>query len=466
MKKLIVGPCYQLRGGGRAQKLARCGLLAAATLSSAACTLSNTSEGGAEGLEGVVTRRDRPSDQSVERFFDPGSNLLAALTEVEAADADVLTSSNIVVGEMLNEVGEYYSAAIRFQPGGAPYVAETDQCENSTLPDAVDTLCANLADEGIQLVFIDETPHFAQHRVLGRRLLECARAAGFEYLVIEALLEDGAALAARGYVSRTESGPYVREPQFAGLIEEGLALGFTPIGLPAGAACSECTLVQAFSQNSEEKADSLIAQTLTVNPGARVLVWTGPGQAFEQPWGPRPFVNSLASYVFSKTGIDPYTLTQVTLDPSSSVGPLPASGMYLATGPANGGCSGSYSPGSATGLSTHDGVVVHVAPRGGAQGSDDDRWDWLHAPASERMSVTTQCASCQVDQRLLVQAFPVGVDVATRVPTDQALCAPSAACELVLPAGAYQVVVWSDTAQLASVPVDLSAGTAATINAP
>jgi hypothetical protein len=436
-----------------------------AGLSGAACTVSNTSKGGAEGLMPEI-HPDAPSERSTELFLDPGDNLLAALAEVEVEDADVLAGGNYVLGEMLNEVGDYYSAAVRYQPGGSPFALQSEQCDSSVLPDAVEVLCDNIADPRIQFVFIDETPYFAQHRVLGRRLLQCAREAGFEYLVIEALGEDGAALAARGHVSRTESGPYVREPQFAGLIEEGLSLGFTPVGLPSAELCTDCTPVQAFSQNAEPKADSLIQQTVTVKPDARVLVWAGPGEAYEQPWGPRPFVNSLASYVFSKTGIDPYTITQVTLDPNSALGPVPASGMYLATGPDNGSCSGSYSPESATGKSTNDGVVMHIAPRGDAQGSDNDRWDWLHAPADQRMSVTADCASCVGDQRLLVQAFPSGADVASRVPADQALCLPGVACQLALPAGDYQLVVWSEASQLASTAVTLTPGVVATVSTP
>jgi hypothetical protein len=426
------------------------------------CTLSNESSGGADGLN-VETRQDVPSDRSIELFLTPGDNLLATLVEVEAEDRDVLATGNLVVGSVLSEVGSYYSAAINFQPGGTPYVTESMQCEGSILPDAIDVICANLAGGEIQLVFIDETPHFAQHRVAGRRLLECAREAGFEYLVLEALDESAESLARRGYVSRTASGPYVREPQFAGLIEDGLRLGYTPISLPAGEFCTDCTPVEAFSQNAEPKADSLIAQTLDIDPAAKVLVWTGPGQAYEQPWGPRPFVNSLASYVFSKSGIDPYTLTQITLEPTASLGPTPASGMYLASGPENGSCSGSYSPGSATGLSTHDGVIVHVPPRGGAQGSDADRWDWLHAVPENRMSVTPECAACTAGQRLLIQAFPTNVDLADRVPADQALCQSGVACQLALPPGEYQLIVWSDTAQLTSAQVTLASDSPATV---
>jgi hypothetical protein len=439
------------------------------------CTLSNTSEGGAEGLN-LESRSDRPSERSVELYLNPGENPLAALTEIETDDGSVLPTANVVIGLMMNELGAYFSAATLYQPNNSQYVAESDQCEGSTLPDAIDVICENItppeddpeteedeSNNGVQLLFFDEFPTFAQQRVTGRRLLECAREAGFEYFVIEALAEPATALGARGYVSKTASGPALREPQFAGLVEDALALGYTPVSLPPDSFCSECTPAQAFSRSAEPKADSLIQQTLDVDPTAKVLVWTGLGQSFEQKWGPRPFIDSLASFVFEKTGIDPYTFIQRTLEPTASLGPTPASGIYLATGPENGSCSGSYSPGSATGLSTHDGTVIHVAPPAGNGGGDAARWDWLHAPPENRMSVTAECASCVAGERLLVQAFPPGVDTADRVPADQALCTAGVACQLALPAGDYQLVVWSDEAQLTSTQVTLSAGAPATV---
>lgn len=439
------------------------------------CTLSNTSEGGAEGLN-LETRSDRPSERSVQRYLNPGENPLAALTEIETEDGYVLANNNVIIGSMMNELGSYFSAATLYQPDNSAYEAQSEQCDGRTLPDAVEVICENItppeddpeteedeSDNGVQLLFFDENPTFAQHRVTGRRLLECAREAGFEYIVIEALAEPASALAARGYVSKTASGPALREPQFAGLVEDAMELGFAPISLPPDSFCAECTPQEAFSRSAEPKADSLIQQTLDVDAKAKVLVWTGPGQSFEQKWGQRPFIDSLASFVFEKTGIDPYTFIQRTLEPNASLGAPPASGLYVATGPDNGSCSGSYSPGSATGLSTHDGVVIHVAPPAGSGGGDAARWNWLHAPPENRMSVTAQCASCLADERVLVQAFPPGVDTADRVPEDQALCTAGVACQLALPAGDYQLVVWSAEEQLTSAQVTLSAGAPATV---
>jgi hypothetical protein len=99
----------------------------------------------------------------------------------------------------------------------------------------------------------------------------------------------------------------------------------------------------------------------------------------------------------------------------------------------------------------------------GANGSDALRWQWLHAPPDSRMTVTPECASCAPGERLLVQAFPPGADTAVRVPADQALCAPGAGCELSLPPGDYQLVVWNESEQLTTTQVTLAAGAAATV---
>jgi hypothetical protein len=444
----------QLRTMG---SVVECSLLL--TLLASACTLSNDRSGGIENAV-VPERNEVPSAESFALWAEPGPNLLAAVARVEENDATTVPGPrNLVLGVMLNEAGAYYSAAVGFQPNNSTFRAKMMQCEASVLPEAVSEACAALADPELRLAFIDDTPNFAQHRVFGQRILQCARDAGFKYLVVEALEESGQALAERGFVSRTQSGRFMREPQLAGLVEEGLALGFVPVGLPTGELCTDCSLNVTLGANARARATSLEEQTLNVDPEAKVLVWTGYGQAYKQQWGRgQPYVNTLASYVFADTGIEPYSLVQMTVDPNTTFGPLPESGMYLASGPGNGSCSGAYSPGSPTGMSTHNGVVFHVPPLSGANGSDEERWAWLHAPPAERMAVTPGCASCAPGERVLVQAFPPLVDVSDRVPSDQALCQVGASCQLALAAGDYQLLLWSEAAQLATASVTLTAG--------
>jgi hypothetical protein len=110
-------------------------------------------------------------------------------------------------------------------------------------------------------------------------------------------------------------------------------------------------------------------------------------------------------------------------------------------------------------MGTLNAVIVHVPPR-----TDAARWDWLHADADQRRTVTAGCASCTPGQRLLVQAFPQGVDRTDRVPVDQALCGASEACQMVLPSGTYQLVIWNETALVGTSDVDLSSASAAAVS--
>jgi hypothetical protein len=424
------------------------------------CTLSNTTSGGAEGIERDVFLPG-PSEESLALWLEPGDNPLAALVELDELDSDrVAPQDNWLLGVAYSELGAYASAAVSYQPGSVPYREETDQCENSMLTDAVEVICDALQGDTQRIAFIDDTPHFAHHRVLGRKILQCARDAGFEFLALDALAEDAAALRERGYVSRTESGVFVREPQFAGFIEDALEMGFNPITYPVPDTCGPaCTPVQAFSANSEQRATLLLEQTLDVAPDAKLLVWAGAGQAFKQPWGAtQPFIESLAFHLYDKTGFDPFSIIQSTLAPNTDLGPPAQSGIYLAIGPLNGSCAGSYSPPSATGEALYNAVAFHVPPQGAGTSSDPERWEWLHTPAEERMAVTPECAACAPNERLLVQAFPAGVDISDRVPKDQALCQAGQSCQLSLAAGDYQLVVWTETAQLTSTQVTLSAG--------
>jgi len=125
-------------------------------------------------------------------------------------------------------------------------------------------------------------------------------------------------------------------------------------------------------------------------------------------------------------------------------GPVPASGMQIATGP-DGSCGGSYSVDTPTGRSLYNGVVVHKAPE-----REAGRWTWLKAPAEEQLGVEPSCASdlCSNGDQVLVELYPPNVDVEDRVPLDRAMCATGGRCELVYPSGNYQVVVWGSAGEL------------------
>jgi hypothetical protein len=405
-------------------------------------------------------------------WSDPGENLHAALAEVEENDRNkVLPVDNRVLGNFFGELGAYFSASTVYTPFEAPFEPETMECEDSELPDAVERLCSifdgSLAQERdpaeLQLVVINELPHAAYQRSLVRKLLACARAAGFTHLAVEALREEDAALEARGHVWRSASGPFAREPQLARLLQDGLSLGYDLVSYEVAEPCRDCRHIDAITQSAGEQARNLVAKTFAVDPAAKVLVMASARQAYKRLWGNNmPYIESLGSHLWEQTGIEPFSIEQIAVDlPSFAFGSSPAappSGIYIATPDSDGRCMGSYSPGSPTGMGLLDAMVIHVPPH-----DDESRWDWLHAPPDERRSLTTSCAACAPGERLLVQAFASGVERADRVPVDQALCTAGAACQLSLPAGAYEMVVWSTTTLLGMSLVDFGATEAGAI---
>jgi hypothetical protein len=404
------------------------------SLALSSCTLENSVKDDPEGNAPSNSYRDAPSARSVALWSDPGDNLLSALAEVEQNDKNiVLSNSNRVLGSVLGEAGAYFSAITAYTPFGAAFEQESEECEGSMLPDAVEQLCARIVDgepdlsdpedDGRQrLVIVNDLQHAAFQRTPMRKILSCARELGFTHLAVEALEEDDAAFEARGFVSRSESGVFTREPQMAGLLSDALGLGYDIVSYDVADKCTDCAYIEALTRYSDQQAANIVSKTFDVNPDAKVLVFAGARQSYKRIWGPRePYTTSLGARLWEQTGFQPYSVDQVAIDlpspPFGASSPNPPSGVYLATGPEDGQCMGSYTPDSPTGMGTINAIIVHVPPR-----TDAARWDWLHAVADQRRTVTADCASCTPGQRLLVQAFPQGVDRTDRVPVDQALC--------------------------------------------
>ncbi len=450
------------------------GAVALCVIAAPGCTLQNSVQDDPAGNAPSNAYRDAPAERSEELWVDPGENLLSALAEVEMNDRTaVLPTNNRVLGSVFGELGAYFSAITAYTPFGAAFEQQSMECVRSVLPDAVEDLCQRIAggqpdpndpedDGAIQLVIVNDLPHAAFQRTLMRKILPCAYELGFTYLAVEALGEDDAALEARNFVSRSESGLYTREPQMAGLLEDAMALGYDVVSYDVPDPCTGCAYVEALTQKSDAQAANIVAKTFAIDPEAKVLVFAGARQSYKRIWGPgEPYATSLGRRIWEQIDIEPYSVDQVAIDlpamPFGASSPNPPSGMYLATGPLNGQCMGSYTPDSPTGMGTLDSIVVHVPPR-----TDAARWDWLHAPAEQRQAVTINCASCSAAQRLLVQAFPAGIDRTDRVATDQALCDAGARCQLVLPPGPYQLVVWNETALVGEGAVELSGSDAVT----
>lgn len=457
--------------GSRLRKASCAGLVGVALLATSCA--SNDVNDDPEGNAAANMYRTGPAEGSFSLWEEPGDNLLAALTEVEDNDAEsVLPVDNRVLGHLLGEVGAYFSATAAYTPFAEVLEPQSMVCAGSVLPDAIETLCTVLSeprepDEDsvggpLQFVLVNELQHVAYQRSLVRQLLSCAWDAGFRYLGIEALEEDDAALEARGYVSKAESGVLMREPQMSRLVDEGLSLGYDIVSFGIGARDARGRLLEQIRENAAQQATNLAAKTVDVDPDAKVLVLTAARQAYKRIWGIEPYVTSLGKHLWDQTGIEPYSIEQVAVDrPTLQFGASaanPPSGMYTVNWNIDPTCMGSYGQGSPTGESGLDANVIHVPPK-----SDAERWGWLHTPAEERRTITASCAACTAGERLLVQAFPAGIDRMDRVPVDQASCNAGAACQLALPAASYDIVVWRATGEPSVSTVDLQANTTAAI---
>jgi len=135
------------------------------------------------------------------------------------------------------------------------------------------------AAEGRRFVMLNEEHRSSRQRAFAHRLLEPLRAAGFTHLALETLMEDSAALAARGYPTVT-SGIYTRDPLLGDLVRRALELGFVVVGYEAPVAermprPDDTSPLDAINRREAGQARRLFDQTLAQDPDARVLVYAG-----------------------------------------------------------------------------------------------------------------------------------------------------------------------------------------------
>ncbi|UYW01897.1 hypothetical protein K5I29_02990 [Flavobacterium agricola] len=148
-----------------------------------------------------------------------------------------------------------------------------------------------------QLVIINEAHHVAKHRTFIQSLLKELYKNGYRYLGLETLTD--AAINERKYAV-TESGYYVKEPEFGNLIAEALQLGFILFAYEAseGKNGKEREIEQA--QNIQKFIEN--------NPAGKVLIHCGYAHVYENDfpyWG-----KAMAGRLKDNMQIDPLTIDQ------------------------------------------------------------------------------------------------------------------------------------------------------------
>lgn len=149
-----------------------------------------------------------------------------------------------------------------------------------------------------RLVMIMEDHRMSKHREMIGAALPTFREAGFTHYAAEAIGESGASLTSRGYPVVT-TGYYTSDPQFGNALRRALDLQFEVLGYD----------FRPFThEGREEFAASELAKLFKDNSQTRLIVHAGFAHVFKyetdtgQRW--------LASVLWEKTGIEPFTIWQ------------------------------------------------------------------------------------------------------------------------------------------------------------
>ena len=149
-----------------------------------------------------------------------------------------------------------------------------------------------------RIVMIMEDHFISKHREMIGATLPLLRDAGFTHYAAEAIGESAKALKTRGYPV-VRSGYYVSDPQFGNVIRKAIDLRFEVFGYD----------FRPFThEGREEFAAATLADQIRDDPQTKLVVHAGHAHVLKhetdlgQRW--------LASILWEKTGIEPFTLWQ------------------------------------------------------------------------------------------------------------------------------------------------------------
>lgn len=150
-----------------------------------------------------------------------------------------------------------------------------------------------------QVVMINENHSFPEHRVFTTSLLVDFYNQGYRYLALEDLVNTDESLNSREHILESD-GFYIKEIMFGEMIRVAKTIGFQLI---------------PYDNNDEydfSKRDSLGAKELKKvfkkNPKGKMIIHCGFGHIDKS-------IKSLAYYIQSETGINPFTISQVSTKP-------------------------------------------------------------------------------------------------------------------------------------------------------
>jgi hypothetical protein len=151
-----------------------------------------------------------------------------------------------------------------------------------------------------RLVLMMEAHTVTEHRAWIEQTLASFRAAGFTYYFAEAISEPGSTLKSRGYpTSRT--GSYTLDPRFGNLVRTAIRLGFEVGGYD---------LSESDYDRREEHQAATLAARFASRPDTRMVVHAGHGHIFKHEV--RHVGRYMASRLWEKTGVEPFTIWQLS----------------------------------------------------------------------------------------------------------------------------------------------------------
>lgn len=202
-----------------------------------------------------------------------------------------------------NELGIYGEAVLGFplKASGPP---------NLELPDASEWHGRDAADVVAELaasrriVMVNEAHHDARTRQLTLALLPRLRKLGFTHFAAEALTEDNADLARRGYPVSTSGTEYLREPLYGDIVREALRLGFILVPYDTGTGGAD--------EREMAQAETLYRTVLAGHPEARLFVHAGYAHIDKAP-GRLTRLQPMAARLRELSGLEPLSIDQTDI---------------------------------------------------------------------------------------------------------------------------------------------------------
>ena len=229
--------------------------------------------------------------------------------KVEAGDVDAkgaLSQYAAFIGDERTALGLYERPP---RPG-----TERSNLDGAESRDAIEAIVD--AARQTQVVILNEAHNVSAHRGFAARVVRALRPLGFDWLAAEAFTppQGGPApsisLYRDGMSFTRDFGWYTQDPVFAETVREAARLGYrfrdyefnwmqrSPDGADAEAQ---------IAMREQAQADNLMANVLTPNPQAKVLVYVGYDHAMEKP---NRFGTWFAARLKAASGIDPLTIEQ------------------------------------------------------------------------------------------------------------------------------------------------------------